>query len=115
LAPERKTPLAPLYKGGDLVRDSQHMQFQIPKTDWATITNKLDAQGSAVIPSLLTPKQCEELIALYTQPSLFRSRIAMERYNFGKGEYQYFAYPLPEMVANLRTQIYLLLVPIANR
>jgi len=88
---------------------------QLQTIDWEDVSNDLDAQGSAIIPSLLTLEQCDEIIALYAQSSLFRSRITMERYNFGKGEYQYFSYPLPDIVATLRTQIYPHLAPIANR
>jgi uncharacterized protein len=91
------------------------MQHQFEKIDWATVANALDAQGSTVIESLLTSQQCEDIAALYDQPALFRSRVVMERYNFGKGQYQYFAYPLPPIVATLREQMYPPLATIANR
>lgn len=91
------------------------MQLHVPNINWSTITNELDKQGSAIVPSLLTPQQCEEIIALYSQATLFRSRIVMQRYNFGKGEYQYFRYPLPDIVANLREQLYPPLATVANR
>lgn len=75
----------------------------------------LDDAGFAVLPNALTSEQCDSLIALYTHPQLFRSRVVMARHNFGRGEYQYFAYPLPDLVSRLRASLYEELVPIANR
>jgi hypothetical protein len=91
------------------------MQFEHPEIDWNVIANELNTQGSAIIQSLLTQSQCEEIAAWYAHAGMFRSRVVMERYSFGKGEYQYFRYPLPDIVAGLRTLIYPQLVPIANR
>jgi hypothetical protein len=88
--------------------------MQLPNILWPTITTELNTHGSAIISSLLTPQQCAEIAALYDQPTLFRSRLIMERYNFGKGEYGYFAYPLPDVVASLREQFYPHLATIAN-
>ncbi|MFV8751787.1 2OG-Fe(II) oxygenase [Nannocystaceae bacterium ST9] len=75
----------------------------------------LDEQGWARIADLLAPAECEALIALRTSEHLFRSRVVMSRHGFGRGEYQYFAYPLPEPIAALRELVYPRLVPIANR
>lgn len=75
----------------------------------------LDAQGWAVLPGLLTPDQCAATVALYDAPDLFRSRVVMARHGYGRGEYRYFAYPLPPMVADLRPKLYASLAPIANR
>ncbi len=83
--------------------------------DWEHMLHELDAQGSAVVERLLAPEECETLAALYSHDELFRSRVAMGRHGFGRGEYKYFAYPLPKFVADLRTAIYPHLVPIANR
>ncbi len=70
--------------------------------------------GNVVLPSLLSPEQCREMVNLYPQTSRFRSRVVMARYGFGKGEYQYLKYPLPELVQELRTALYPQLVGVAN-
>ena len=75
----------------------------------------LDAYGCAVTAPLLTPDECEALAALYPADAPFRSRVIMARHGFGRGEYKYFAYPLPEPIAELRTALYPLLAEIANR
>jgi uncharacterized protein len=83
--------------------------------EWDALARNLDARGYAVIERLLAHNECAALAALYRATSLFRSRIVMARHGFGRGEYQYFRYPLPPLVANLRTTIYPYLVPVANR
>jgi hypothetical protein len=83
--------------------------------DWDRISGDLDARGSAVLDRLLTAKQCEALAGLYPEDGLFRSRVVMGRHGFGRGEYKYFHYPLPELIADLRTALYPRLAPIANR
>ena len=87
---------------------------RIGKVDWARMETDLARNGSAVAERLLTRDECEALTSLYPQSGLFRSRIVMGRYAFGKGEYQYFSYPLPDMVTELRTELYRRLAPIAN-
>lgn len=82
--------------------------------DWSAVTAALDTQGWAVLPGLLTPAECEATAALY-DGSGFRSTVTMARHGFGKGEYRYFAYPLPPLVAQLRTALYPRLSPVANR
>ena len=76
---------------------------------------RLDAQGYGIVPALLSPADCAALIALYAEPERFRSRIVMERHGFGRGEYQYFSYPLPGIVAELRRVAYPPLATTANR
>lgn len=88
---------------------------RIAALDWENIENSLNADGFAVTPTLLSPAECNELIALYDEKDRFRSRIVMERYSFGRGEYKYFGYPLPDPVAHLRTALYAKLSPIANK
>ena len=83
--------------------------------DWAGIERSLDARGHAVLPRVLRPEQCAQLAALYAQEECFRSRIVMARHNFGRGEYKYFAYPLPPLLHKLRHALYPYLAPIANR
>jgi hypothetical protein len=83
--------------------------------DWARIAQSLDAHGNAVLPGLLTAAQCDALAALYPRPDGFRSRVVMARHGFGRGEYKYFAYPLPPLLDHLRHALYPRLVPMANR
>lgn len=87
----------------------------IEALDWRVLEATLAKEGFAVLPKLLNRATCQELAALYTESERFRSRIVMERYAFGRGEYQYFSYPLPDTVADLRTRLYGQLAPIANR
>lgn len=82
--------------------------------EWQTIGRDLDERGFAVLPGLIAPQACQALAGLYEQP-VFRSQVHMARHGFGRGEYKYFAYPLPDKVADLRARLYPQLVPIANR
>jgi hypothetical protein len=82
--------------------------------DWARIAAELDEQGWAVLPGLLDQAACEAVAALYDREDIFRSRVVMARHGFGRGEYRYFAYPLPATVERLRTALYPRLAPIAN-
>jgi uncharacterized protein len=88
---------------------------RVEAIDWTRIGAELDTHGCAVIDDLLTPQQCTDLAALYPDDSRFRSRIVMGRHGFGRGEYKYFACPLPEIIAALRPALYGPLAPIANR
>jgi uncharacterized protein len=83
--------------------------------DWEHVSRDLDARGSALVERLLSSQECENVTALYSRDDLFRSRVVMDRHGFGRGEYKYFKYPLPEPIASLRTALYPSLVPIANR
>ena len=83
--------------------------------DWRQVEHDLDAQGSALLPGLLTPEECAAIAGLYPREDGFRSRVVMGRHGFGRGEYKYFAYPLPALIGGLRTRLYPRLVPIANR
>jgi hypothetical protein len=88
---------------------------RIETVDWTQIGAELDTHGCAVIEKLLTPRQCTDLAALYPDDGRFRSRIVMGRHGFGRGEYKYFSYPLPDIVAELRPALYPPLSSIANR
>jgi uncharacterized protein len=88
---------------------------RIHRVDWPGASADLDAHGWALIPKLLTAAECDALAGLYDDDTLFRSRVIMARHGFGRGEYKYFAYPLPAPVAALRAVLYPRLVPVANR
>lgn len=100
--------LAPASAAGDV-------DARLASIDWAAVQADLDAQGAAIIPTLLPPRACLDLAAQYAQDERFRSRVVMARHGFGRGEYRYFAYPLPSLVERLRTALYAPLVPLANR
>jgi hypothetical protein len=68
-----------------------------------------------VLRGVLTPDECQGLAELYPDDALFRSRVVMARHGFGRGEYKYFRYPLPDIIADLRTVLYSRLAPVANR
>lgn len=87
---------------------------KIDGLDWPSVAASLDTYGYAVIEGLLSAAQCSALADAYDRDSLYRSRIVMSRHGFGRGEYKYFAYPLPPLIATLRSTIYPHLVPIAN-
>jgi hypothetical protein len=91
------------------------MEERVRKIPWEQVSDDLDALGSAVLHRLLSREECEQLASLYSQDEPFRSRIVMSRHGFGRGEYKYFRYPLPEIVSALRTAIYPRLAPLANR
>jgi len=88
---------------------------RVDTVDWAQADRDLDAQGCAVLENLLTPDECGALAALYPDDAHFRSRIVMGRHGFGRGEYKYFSYPLPDLIAHLRPALYGRLKGIANR
>src|SRR5262249_41725552 len=79
---------------------------RIAAIDWDRVVADLDEQGAAVLNKLLTPDECQAVAALYDDDGRFRSRVVMARHGFGKGEYKYFSYPLPGLVAELRTALY---------
>jgi hypothetical protein len=83
--------------------------------DWNRIASDLSSNGAAVPEKLLPAKECQQIAALYPEEQHFRNHIVMARHGFGKGEYQYFKYPLPDLIGDLRTTLYLRLAPIANQ
>ena len=82
---------------------------------WEQVSRDVNAEGSVVVKGVLTPDECDEVRGLYDRDELFRSQVVMERHGFGRGEYRYFRYPLPDLIHDLRTSIYPHLAPIANR
>ena len=88
---------------------------RVEAMDWPDIATRLDGNGWAVLPRLLSPDECGSLAGLYGEDGIFRSHIIMARHGFGRGEYKYFSYPLPDSIAALRAALYPQLAPIANR
>jgi len=88
---------------------------RVTALDWQRIEAELDEVGWSTAGTLLAPDECRELREAYARPQRFRKRIDMARHGFGRGQYQYFAYPLPGLVQDLRTQLYTRLAPVANR
>lgn len=91
------------------------VEARVAGQDWQAITGELDGFGCAVLPQLLTAGECRAVAALYPDDRHFRSRVVMARHGFGKGEYRYFSYPLPDLIGDLRTAIYPHLAGLANR
>jgi uncharacterized protein len=88
--------------------------YRVAAADWARVEEDLNGQGYAVVPGLLGADECRALSSLYPDDARFRSRVIMARHGFGRGEYKYFAYPLPDLIAELRSAVYAQLAPIAN-
>ena len=89
-------------------------QERVSAIDWAAVAADLDDQGWAVIPGLIDPQDGSRVVGLYDGGKGFRAHVVMARHGFGRGEYRYFAYPLPDLVQQLRASLYPRLVPIAN-
>ena len=94
---------------------SPDIAARVDAIDWAQATADLDAQGCAVLKGLLSLGECAALAALYPDDRNFRSRIVIRFQGFGRGEYKYFAYPLPDLIAQLRPELYARLCGTANR
>ena len=88
---------------------------RVETIDWPRAEGELDGQGCAVLKGLLSPGECRALAALYPDDKHFRSRVVMSRHGFGRGEYKYFSYPLPDVIAELRPRLYARLAGVANR
>jgi len=87
---------------------------RLARCDWPGIATSLHTRGYALIPSIVTKDECDGLIASYDVDPLYRKTVKMERHRFGIGEYKYFRYPLPDIVADLRNGVYPHVAPIAN-
>jgi hypothetical protein len=83
--------------------------------EWERLSLDLDARGSAIIESLFSADDCAAISRLYADDAIFRSRVVMAKHGFGRGEYKYFAYPLPPAIASLRSSLYPHLARVANR
>jgi uncharacterized protein len=104
-APSRGIP------GSSAVRPAE---TRVSRFDWGILAKDLNGYGCTVLEKLLSPDECRQIAALYPQDKHFRSRVHMARHGFGKGEYRYFKYPLPDLVAGLRSALYPHLAGIAN-
>jgi hypothetical protein len=97
------------------ITSAKDIAQRVKTIEWERVSQDLDAQGSAIVKRLITPAQCDRLAQLYLEDGIFRSRVVMAQHGFGRGEYKYFSYPLPDIIAGLRTATYPHLAPIANR
>src|SRR5262245_53029213 len=88
---------------------------RVASCDWQRLAALLDEQGYAISTPLLSSDECEELIRMYSDSNVFRNRVVLDRHTFRRGEYQYLAAPLPQIVAELRESFYAPLAQIANR
>jgi uncharacterized protein len=91
-----------------------NMQHHVTSIDWTSRSKDLDARGWTILPRLLTVAECSGLAGTYNAAQGFRSHVKMARHGFGRGEYKYFSYPLPNLVQELRTALYPPLADIAN-
>jgi uncharacterized protein len=87
---------------------------RVARYDWNALSTELSSYGCAIIEKLLAPEECKEIAALYPNEEHFRSHVRMAQHGFGKGEYRYFKYPLPDLLGDLRTALYLRLAIVAN-
>lgn len=106
----QKLTLSAIQKSPD-----RRIETRTQSVDWDRIMHDLDSHGAAVFQQLLSSDECASLAALYSNDHLFRSRVVMARHGFGRGEYKYFAYPLPDIIHRLRSDLYPSLAPVANR
>ncbi|WP_136656847.1 2OG-Fe(II) oxygenase [Nitratireductor sp. XY-223] len=95
--------------------DSDAFADAVDRLDWSRIRADIHTRGFATTGPILDVKDCRELSALYDDDALFRSRVVMARHSFGRGEYKYLNYPLPDAVREMRAAFYPRLVPVANQ
>jgi uncharacterized protein len=89
-------------------------ESRVAEYDWSSLARELDAYGCAILRNLLSREECRNLAALYADESHFRSHVHMARHGFGKGEYRYFKYPLPDLIDGFRTALFPRLSRVAN-
>ncbi|NML22267.1 2OG-Fe(II) oxygenase [Pseudoflavitalea sp. G-6-1-2] len=94
---------------------TDNIENRLAAQNWQAITTELHNKGFTIVKNVLTPKECESLIADYNADNTYRKTITMERYRFGLGEYKYFRYPLPEIITQLRETVYAQIAPVANQ
>lgn len=103
-----------MRKAAEETSETQSIEDRIDALDWKAAADSLSERGYAVTTPVLSHEECASLAAMYGDESIFRSRVVMERYRFGVGDYKYFGNPLPEIVASLRTAAYPHLASLAN-
>ena len=102
-------------KTDDVAVVGESIDARVQTYDWSEVGTQLDANGWAMLEGILSAVECRALAQLYEGGGRFRSHVVMARHGFGRGEYKYFAYPLPDIIADLRAALYPRLVPIADR
>ncbi|TPI11959.1 proline hydroxylase [Mesorhizobium sp. B4-1-3] len=95
-------------------RVGRSSESRVAAQDWRGIVSDLNAHGCAVMPGLLSAEECADIAGLYPHEEHFRSHVVMARHGFGKGEYRYFKYPLPDLIEGLRSALYPRLATVAN-
>jgi hypothetical protein len=88
---------------------------RLDRVSWERVEADLDEYGGSILQHLLIPEECDSVMAMYPDDAVFRSRVVTARHGFGRGEYKYFRYPLPDLVESLRTNLFPRLAPVANR
>jgi hypothetical protein len=91
------------------------IESRVSAVEWALVAAQLDAHGWAMLEGMLSAEECQAIAGLYESGGRFRNHVVMARHGFGRGEYKYFSYPLPDIIGDLRTAIYPRLTPTANR
>src|SRR5262245_43159643 len=97
---------SPVLTSATLAKPKATVERRMATVDWGRVAVDLDAQGFAVVEGLLDAEACRSVVSLYPRDACFRSHIVMARHGFGRGEYKYFAAPLPNLVQSLRTGVY---------
>ncbi|MEL7002861.1 MAG: 2OG-Fe(II) oxygenase [Bacteroidota bacterium] len=94
--------------------DKTDVLEKLERVDWIAVRDSLNDRGYALIPNVISHRDCDRLIAGYNDSTLYRKTISMERYRFGRGEYKYFSYPLPDIIQEAREGLYPKLARVAN-
>ena len=102
------------HQASPVIASPNAIAQRIDAIDWQRACAELDANGCALLQGVLSPEECAALSALYARDDLYRSRVVMARHGFGRGEYKYFDYPLPDLIDGLRGAVYPHLAPLAN-
>jgi hypothetical protein len=103
-----------LPKAGPMSSAARPAETRVSQYNWETLSEDLNEYGCAVLEKLLSPDECRQMAGLYSEEGYFRSHVHMARHGFGKGEYRYFKYPLPDALGGLRTALYSNLARVAN-